>query len=222
MLHPRSLGGVSSLAAKRGPMANNTFVEIDIPEAEALADYTGIASDLRTAGEFAQMILDERAKKQPNWSLSDPLTTAAIVRYARPFMSGVRRRLDCAALEVLTPAQRSMHDRLCAIRNKHIAHSVNAFEDSQPVARYWEERVREEGIESISCQHRRVIGLSGDELNGILELTAAMLVYVEARLAEERAKVLEAVRRMPLGEILARPKPPLAQFQNSDPSKRRR
>jgi hypothetical protein len=47
-------------------MATNTFVEIDLPQAQNLADYTGIAFDLRTARDFATTALAENRKPQPN------------------------------------------------------------------------------------------------------------------------------------------------------------
>jgi hypothetical protein len=202
-------------------MATNTFVEIDLPEAINLADYTGIEYDLRSARDFAQMLLDEGTKERPNWALSDPLMTATIVRYARPFATGVRLRLGDAALAVLTPGQLAKHEQLCVIRNKYIVHSVNAFEESRPVARYWRERVKDEGISSIECNHHRIVGLSKQNLQDIVELTTAMLSYVKDRLAEEKAKVLGIVRAMPLGKILARTQPTTFP-SNSDPKKPRR
>lgn len=44
-------------------MATNTFVEIDIPEAAELADYTGIWYDLISAREFARTLLNASGKE---------------------------------------------------------------------------------------------------------------------------------------------------------------
>lgn len=184
-------------------MATFTKVYIDPPEAADLADYTGIEFDLSSARDFARTMLTEQTKNQPDWSLSDPLMIAIMVRYARPFVTGARKRLTDNALELLTSEQRAKHDNLRAIRDKHVAHSVNAFEENQPTARYFKERVQDEGIIAIGCEHHRIVGLSTQDLNDIVELTTVMLQYVEQRLEEEKKRLLEIVRKMPLDQVLA-------------------
>ena len=185
-------------------MAANTFVEIDLPEAIDLADLTGIQVDLATARDFAKMLDKVFESEKPDLSLVDPLSTAILIRYSRPFVTGVRARLGEGALQHLSVPQRQKHDQLRAFRDKHIAHSVNAFEENQPVARYWIERVEEEGITSVECNHTRVSGLSSADVEAVIELTTAMLTYVDSRLKEEKAKVLEIVRKMPTKKILSK------------------
>jgi hypothetical protein len=117
-------------------MATNAFIEFRLDEAQALADYTSIAFDLRTSREFAAAILEENRKPEPNFSLSDPFMVATIIRYARAFAGGVRLKLYEEAVSILTDQQRSKHDHFIHIRDKYIAHSVNDFEESEPIARY--------------------------------------------------------------------------------------
>ena len=193
-------------------MATNTFVEIDLPEAADLADLTGIHFDLESARSLAQMLKKEFESEKPNWSLVDPLSTAILVRYSRSFVTGVRQHLGSEAIQTLNEQQHSKHQRLRAFRDKHIAHSVNAFEENQPVARYWRERVNEEGITSVECNHTRVIGLDSADVKDVIELTTALLSYVGCRLEQEKTKVFEIVRKMTVHEVLAhgstRPKVP--------------
>lgn len=184
-------------------MATNTFVEIDLPEAADLADLTGIEVDLETARNFAQMLKSVFESEKPDWTLVDPLSTAILTRYNRAFVTGVRARLGEEALQMLSGPQREKHLRFRSFRDKHIAHSVNAFEDNQPVARYWIERVKEEGIVSVECNHTRVAGLSSDDVEAVIDLTTVMLAHVKVRLKDEKAKVLEIVRKMPIEEVLA-------------------
>jgi hypothetical protein len=185
-------------------MATDTFVEIDLPEARDLADLTGIQIDLLSARDFARMLQKEFESKRPNWDLVDPLSTAILVRYSRAFVTGVRMRLEEDALQTLSGPQREEHRRLRAFRDKHISHSVNAFEDNQPIARYWMERVTEEGVTSVECNHTRILGLSSADVESVIELTTALLSHVDARLASEKAKVLEIVRKMPLDDLLSK------------------
>lgn len=160
-------------------MATNAFIEFLLDEAQALADYTSIAFDLCTSRDFAIAILEETQKPDGNFSLSDPFMVATIIRYARAFSGGVRLKLHEEAMSVLTDQQLSNHIYCIQIRDKYIAHSVNAFEESEPVARYWVESVRGEGITSIEYNHRRIVGLSEQDLKNIIDLASTWLQYVQ-------------------------------------------
>lgn len=106
------------------------------------------------------------------------------------------------------------------MRNKYIAHSVNAFEESQPVARYWVEKVREEGITAIECNHNRVVGLSQQDLTDIIDLTSTWIIYIQQKIAEEKAHLLTIVRQIPLAELFQSSPGPLFP-DTSQPQKRR-
>lgn len=205
-------------------MATNTFIEIDLPEAADLADLTGIHYDLESARSFAQTLKRMFESGTPNWELVDPLSTAILVRYSRPFVKGVRKWLGDESLHALTGPQRAKHQRLRDFRNKHIAHSVNAFEDNQPIARYWLERVHEKGITSVECNHTRITGLSSADLEDVIELTTAILSYVESCLTQEKAKVLDVVRKMPIDRVLSggRKGPALPDLKKIDKSRKQR
>lgn len=183
-------------------MATNAYVEIDLVDAAELADLTGIRYDLETAQEFARMALAQLSKQPPDYSWLAPLTVAILVQYARPFTTGVRQRLDGDALAEFTDEQRTKHENFCAVRNKHVAHSANTFEESQPIARYWVERVDQEGITSVECNHQRVVGLSAGDLQDVIGLADVLLRYVNRRLQEEKTKALEIVRQMPIETVL--------------------
>ena len=114
-----------------------------------------------------------------------------------------RERLGNKDLAILSDAQRTAHEKLRLFRDKHIAHSVNAFEDNQPRANYCQERVGDEGITSIGCSHARVMGLSPQDLDDVVELTTLMLKHVESRMSQEQKRLLKIVRDMPLETVLA-------------------
>jgi hypothetical protein len=184
-------------------MATYTWVDLNISEGALLADLNGVSVDLRGARDLAETLKSELVAEKPNWKLVEPYSTAIVVRYSRPFVTGVRTRLGEEDLFVMTEAQRTAHERLRAYRDKHVAHSVNAFEDNQPQARYCLERVREEGITSIGCSHGRVSGLSSKDIEDVIELTTLMLKHVEARMFQEQARLLVLVREMPLDDVLS-------------------
>ena len=184
-------------------MATYRFVDLHIPEAKLLADLTGIRADLTNARDYALALKKLMAAEKPDWSLVEPLSIAVAVAYSRAFTTGVRAKLHDTDLAALTPGQREAHDHLRAYRDKHVAHSVNAFEHNQPRAHYWAERVEAEGIAAVGCSHGRVASLSTRNLENVAELTTTLLAHVEARIAGEQAQLLKIVRKMPLSEVLA-------------------
>ena len=184
-------------------MATYTWVDLRIPEAQLLADLTGIKVDLERARDTAMQLQKVMSSEKPDWSLVEPLSVAAAVAYSRPFGTGVRSRLGEDDLSMLNPGQREAHDHLRAYRDKHIAHSVNSFENNNPRAQYCMERVQDEGITGVSCSHGRVSSLGTSDIANIGELTAILIEQVERRIKDEQARLLEKVRAMPLDEVLA-------------------
>jgi hypothetical protein len=63
--------------------------------------------------------------------------------------------------------------------------------------------------------------LSTQDLNDLVELTTRLLEHVEGRIGEEKVKVLEVVRRMPLSEVLAAKEARPAFRGDADPFKNR-
>lgn len=184
-------------------MATHTWVDLRIAEAARLADLSGISWDLRSAREFAEILTAEFLAVKPNWAFVEPLSIAIAVMYSRPFMKGARRWLGNKDLAILTPDQRAAHDHLRFYRDKHVAHSVNGFEENIPRAQYCVERVKDEGITAIGHGGGRVTGLSGAELNAVIELTTVLQAYVDTAIVKERQRLLKLVRKMPLEEVLA-------------------
>ena len=184
-------------------MANHTWVDLQIPEAAKLADLSGILWDLEHAREFAELLTQEFSSPKTNWGLVEPLSIAAVVMYSRPFSGGVRLRLGEEDLKTLTPEQRVAHDHIRAYRDKHVAHSVNVFEENNPRANYCVERVHEEGITGIGYGGGRIVGLSGTEANAIIELASALEKQISAQIKAEQERLLPIVRSMPLEKVLA-------------------
>lgn len=205
-------------------MATNTYINIDLPETVPLADLMGIRVDLLSARELAALLKETyKANQNEKLKLIEALSIAVLIKYSRPFArsGGVRMRLGEDALNVFTGPQQKEHSRILEIRNKYVAHSVNEFEDSQPVARYWKERVHSEGITSIEVVHTRVTGLSSTDADSIIELTDKLLGYVDSRLQAEKTKVLEMIRQIPIDDLLRKFRTRSAHIDVRNPDKRR-
>ena len=202
-------------------MAVHTFVEFEIPEAEALADLTGIRYDLESVRSFAKNFQSIVEGEQPDYGLIDALTTAILVRYSRPFSEGIRKWQIKDALDWMSEEQRRKHERFREFRNKHIAHSINAFEENQPIARYVEGRENSEGVYSVECHHGRVVGLSSGEIEDVVELTTVMIGYVDRLLDIEKKTLLEKVRSMSFDQLLSQQRNRKSSLHNADIKKPR-
>lgn len=184
-------------------MSNIKFVDVDLGEAVALADLSGAATDLEDAQNLAEYLTDRFASGAVAHAIVDAFSTAILVKYARPFMTGVRGRLGPEILAGLTPHQIQLHENFLAWRSKHIAHSVNPFEENQVVAYYDENTVAETGIQNIAVQQYHVVGLSPQDLVDIQTLADAILALVQTRIDAEAARVLQIVRGRPVEAVLA-------------------
>ena len=202
-------------------MAVHTFVEFEMPEAEDFADLTGIRYDLESARSLSRKFQSVMEGENPDYELVDALTTAILVRYSRPFSRGVRRRLTEDALDRMSEGQRRKHERFRDFRDKHIAHSVNAFEENQPIARYVEGREKSEGVYAVECHHGRVIGLSSSEIENLIELTTAMIEYVDGLLDIEKKALLEKVRSTSFDQLLSQRRIRMSSPHNMDIKKAR-
>ena len=189
-------------------MATHTFVYFEHEEAAALARLKSIHFDLWSTVQLCEFFEAHCAQSAHGYAgseITDAFSTAILVRYSRAFVSGVRRGLGEDTLATLTPEQRANHERLRAFRVKHIAHSVNAFEDTKVQARYCLERVSQEGITGVSATHYRVVGLSSKDVHDTVELCKVLLGYVDEEIRAEEKRLLALLREMPISEVLSRP-----------------
>lgn len=184
-------------------MANFTWVDLRIPEAALVADLNGICIDLQRAREFAELLLDQYKANPTNWALIEPLSIAVTVAYSRAFSGGVRHHLREADLDVLSDSQREAHCFLRAYRDKHVAHSVNEFEENIARANYCQERVATEGITSIGFGGSRLASLDGSEIQAVIEIASILEARVHEQINQEERRLLEIVRAMPLELVLA-------------------
>lgn len=205
-------------------MATHTFVDFERPEAFELARLTSIEHDLRSARDLCTYLENEFALAPSGWppsEITDAFSTAIVVRYSRAFLKGARHGLGERELTVLSQEQLENHNRLRALRDKHMAHSVNAFEDTRVQARYCLERVKDEGITSVSAAHYRVFGLSQKDIENVKELCTCLLVHVDRLIAGQKKALLSVIRAFPFDEVLAAKASPLISPATARVDKRR-
>ena len=100
-------------------------------ESRRFADAQAVEQDLAYAVESLSALLDDG--QIPGGSLiARSLLVAALVVYARCFNKGVRSHysLDVRRIEAMDEGGAAYHRWLLDVRNKYIAHSVNAYEQA--------------------------------------------------------------------------------------------
>lgn len=104
------------------------IVEVDYPDAEYLAAYHSIFRDLMVADDAVNRLLSMDMNSEENRCLIESLYISALVSYIRGFTSGKRAtRLSSDIFSKLNGAKEA-HNYFKDVRDKHIAHSVNPFE----------------------------------------------------------------------------------------------
>jgi hypothetical protein len=183
-------------------MATYEYVEVQMGEARYLADLNGIQMDLQATIDLCNRLLDIYRMENIDSELPEALSIAILVKYSRPFAKGVRKRLSINDVPGLTKDELGRHKILIALRNKHIAHSINELEENKVKAYYNNEKIYTEGITSISVGHARLISLSGYDAEAIIGLSKKIIDYVNVEMKAEKAKILELVRNQPIDEVL--------------------
>jgi hypothetical protein len=189
-------------------MAVWRFVNLNIKEAQLLADLTGIQTDLEATEGICDLLSKEINKGNYDIHLIDALTSAALVRYARSFTSGVRMQIPESVTKLLSPELQEEHEWFINLRSKYTAHSVNAFEDHQVVAYLVPEETGPRGISSISVQQARLACLGSSDIAKLRTLCSELRKHVVVLIEQENVKVLEAARKIPVDQLYTQEDPP--------------
>lgn len=199
------------------PASAPTEYLFPVEVAARLASLAGLQADLEMVAGYADRMIGRYAgthlAKTPfdivgfttpvdfmDW---EALSTAACVAYARCFLSGVRQSLDAEELNATDPALRATHEFVLALRNKHVAHSVNAFERNSVTVSVGPDYVSSAEIEAVTPRHERQTGLSFNFPAKLKVLAEWWLRRVAEEVSRERQVVLQVARGTPLAEIRA-------------------
>ncbi len=189
-------------------MAVLYFKNLNWKEAECLADLAGISRDLETTIAFCDILTELLETRQGNQVLLEAVFAAALVRYIRPFSKGVRAKIPDCILSSLPPDLSKFHELVKNLRDKYIAHSVNAFEENQVVAYLRAEEGGPPRVDSISVQETRLNCLAQGDIKKLKELCNAVKHHVSALRAKEESRLLELARHIPVENLYSQVDPP--------------
>ncbi len=175
-------------------------------EATALTDLEGAKHDLDTAAAFCERLEAINDQSLESSVMVDALSTAIAIRYARCFTSGVRAKLTEDVLTTLLPQLRQLHEYLLVVRDKHVAHSVNALEENH-VTIHLRELPDPPGLGGVGILQARTLVLSKESAAQVRELCRAVATAVGQLATGQRAAVEQYVQRVPIEEVYRWPEP---------------
>jgi hypothetical protein len=185
-------------------MATYIPVRITGPETHRLADMGGVLQDLSWVVEVCDRLLARIDDLRGNTVELEALESAAIVRYARCFNTGVRTafRLDRSWIDRLPAELQAAHDVAYARREKHIAHSVNDWELNEVTAQLrLDEATGTREVVAVSVRHYRALGLARNGVEALRELARATRDLIRVEFDAERARLLPIARAISMDEL---------------------
>lgn len=173
-------------------------------EANCLADMAGMRDDLEAAAEMAHRAYTDNQGLRNQIAL-EALQDAALVRYGRVFGKPGRRdafRIPEGWLDELTDEQRRAHANFRALRDKHVAHSVNDWEINTPVAYLSIDRETGAGeVRSVGVLQERVILMSAPSLQLLEQLANTLAKRITEEMKSQETRVLEVAKKIPIDEL---------------------
>ena len=173
------------------------YIDLTLSDAQAYADYSAIINDLDSAMKWAKQLLKDLESTPPELTTRAVLEIAILIKYSRAFSGGLRRSLGEVELQAFTATQLAAHKYLKACRDMHIAHPINAFEETYA-------RVIFEGGKVVG------VGFAGaaklirkDDLRNIIELSQVLIDIVQRYIDREHAILLQKLAAMSVKDIRA-------------------
>ena len=161
-------------------MAVWSFIEFNTPDTQILSDLQGVAGDLQAVEEVCKAFLNlQQDTEYENILIRESLCAMAIIRYGRSFSTGVRQWDQVGVISKLENRLNITHSYFLELRNKWIAHSVNAFEENSVQIYLTPAERGPKGISSITVAQNRVVCLSGADMAALSELAKVVRTEVE-------------------------------------------
>jgi hypothetical protein len=184
-------------------MADYTGYRFPVPEAARLASLGGIEQDLRGVIAYCDLLVERSEITKLNFFEWEAFSSAAVIRYARCFSSGVRDYLAHDLLDSADLELQQAHRFFMDLRSKHVAHSVNPFEENDVTLQIAAHFQSSQEICAVNTAHGRRIGLSFGAPDLLKRLAEWLLRKVKEEMKVEKAALLQIARRRLLAELKA-------------------
>lgn len=180
---------------------------VDFEQAKTLADLASLTQDLGTAMLTCTRLMRLLEEQSTDHILVEALWTSALVRYARCFANGKRFGLKESLFSGLNGDPVGTHRYFMGMRNKHIAHSVNPFEQVQVglvLAREGEGERKVVGVSTLAMRH---VTSNREGVRQLGMLAKVLLTKITEQAKQLEQEVLTIGKALPLDDLYSRAKP---------------
>lgn len=181
----------------------------DLPSAKGLADLLSVGRDLEFVISASDRLLTEDSTEDETASiLRRSLWSAALVAYARCFTAGKRLGLAPSIFTDLGLPKEAIdfHVFLRHMRDKHVAHSVNPFEQVRVGVVLAAPELGERRVEGVALLSMNHVATSREGVEGLRNLAQVALRWTKARAADVQELVLREAREVSVEALYGRPR----------------
>ncbi len=183
---------------------DNPIAQVDFEDARKLADLVAITRDLGDVMNTCTRLKELLKDNSKDHLLIESLWTAALVKYASCFTNSKRFGLSELIFHELQGDPIGVHQFYINLRNKHVAHSVNPFEQMEVgaiLSRPGTEEKKVIGVATLAMRH------ICSDLEGVHQLgclSNVLMEKVRALAKECEGKVLNQMRQIPIEDLYKR------------------
>ena len=180
------------------------IADVEFSEAKRLADLASIIRDLQATVETCRRVVALLEAKEDDPIVLEGLWSAALVRYVRCFAFGKRYGLTEEVFEGLQGDPIGAHRWYKNMRDKHVAHSVNPYEQVRVGVVLSPEKSNERKVLGVSTLAGSYIcpDKKGVEQLGML---ATVLIKKVGKLGKEcESQVLDIAKNLPIDQLYNR------------------
>lgn len=177
--------------------------EVDYQNARELADLTSLIQDLDLCNKTCERLIASLEGETEDPILQAGLWTAALISYARCFATGKRFGISEEFLGKLNGDPVEVHRYYINMRDKHIAHSVNPFEQVKIGLLLEDPTIKKKVIGVVNLSQRHVTA----KKDGV-DTLRRLCIVIRNRLASDwkycRDETLKVGQTLPVDELYSK------------------
>lgn len=177
---------------------------VDFDEARRLADLGGIQQDLLFVRGALTRLAGIINRQDADLILIQAYWTAALVVYVRCFATGKRCGLSESIFDGIDgdgTTAIEVHRHFKDLRDKHVAHSVNPFEQVEVGLVLTAPETGERKVEGVATLAMKLVSLTREGVESLLELTRIAGKWVAAEGGQLESAVLEAGKALDVDSL---------------------
>lgn len=169
-----------------------------------IADMDGVMRDLDFVAKACNLLLQLLQANSTDIITLEALQSAAMVRYGRCFNSGIRHafRVPEDWINRLPDELKQAHSETLSLRNKHLAHAVNDWDNHIPLL--WAVRPAPQEppqLINVFVGYSGTIGLDPLWIQRLRDVALTVRANVESEMEAEKRRVIQRASELPLQEL---------------------